>query len=132
PTCSVLLNGCAQPLGPGFRFADRHAEIQAIPEAPAKVHVRVTDRLENVGNRPLSELAAQVSLDAGYRAQNLRVSIDGHEAAVRSLSNTDARLTSAPFERVWKEKETREIIAEMDLLPTPDTRGSIAVSAAAF
>jgi len=60
------------------------------------------------------------------------VSVDGHDIAAHSLSSNDARLASASFDPAWGKNESREIVADMDLLPNSTGRGTVAVSADAF
>jgi len=123
-----------QPLGPGFRFVDRQTEIRAAAEAPdgAGLHVRVVDRFDNAGNRPLRSMEVRLPEGPTFGPQNLRVTIDGREVMPQRASDTDRRLMRAPFDPVWEQHQPREIVTEWDLMPESAGRGTVAASPLAF
>ena len=123
-----------QPLGPGFRFVDRQTEIRALADAPrgAGLHVRVVDRFENAGDRPLRSMEVRLPEGPTFGPQNLRVTIDGREISPQNSSDAAPRLMRAPFDPVWKQRQPREIVTEWDLVPEPTGRGTAAASAVAF
>lgn len=130
----VLANcaaGCVQPLGPGFRTEQRDTEIRAVPGEPAGLHVQVTDRLTNAGNRALSSLDVRLPEGPTFGTRNLRVTIDGREVTTQAASSAGSRMARAPFDPVWREKQARDIIVACDFLPEPGGRGTIAVASAA-
>jgi len=130
---SFLTAGCVEPLGPGFFFLDRHAEIRAESDATrgSALHLRVVDSFNNAGNRSLQSLEVRMP-GLAFGSRNLRVTVDGHAVSPQSASATDSRLLSAPLDPVWKRNQPREIVTEWDLLPPGDGRGTIAASADAF
>ena len=123
-----------EPLGPGFFFLNRQTEIRGAaggsPGAP--LHIRVVDRFDNAGNRPLQSLEVRLPDGPTFGSQNLRVTIDGHTVSPQSASDTDHRLMRAQFDPVWKRHQPREIVSEWDLQPEPDGRGTVAASSEAF
>ena len=123
-----------EPLGPGFFLVDRHTEIRAPTNATpdAALHIKVVDFLNNAGNRPLRSLEVRLPDGPSFGARNLRMTIDGHEVSPQSAEDTDRRLMVAPFDPTWKRNQTREIVTEWDLMPEPEGRGTVAVSAEAF
>jgi hypothetical protein len=121
-----------QPLGPGFRFVDRQTEIRAVADAPDRLHVRVVDRLDNAGDRPLRSMEVRVPEGPAFGSQDLRVSINGREVSPQRTSDTDRRLVRMSFDPVWGQQQPREIVTEWDLAPGPASRGVVAASAVAF
>jgi hypothetical protein len=124
--------GCVHPLGPGFHFDERQAEILVSTGAPGRIHLKVTDRLENTGNRKLDSLAVRLPDAPSFGAQNLRVLIEGKAINPPHISKTDTRMVSATFNPPWQQTEKREIVAEWDLAPEASTRGNVAASADGF
>ena len=131
---AFLTTSCVQPLGPGFRFVDRQTEIRAVAEAPlgAGIHVRVVDRFDNAGNRPLRSMEVRLPEGPTFGLQNLRVTIDGREVLPQRASDADHRLMRAPFDPVWEQHQPREIVTEWDLMPEATGRGTVAASPLAF
>lgn len=129
---TFLAAGCVHPLGPGFDFADRQAEIRVTGASPGRIHIRVVDELENAGNRPLRSLEVRLPEGTVLGERNLRVLIDGAEVSPQHRSETDVRLMSAPFDPPWQENEKRKVVTEWDLLPEFSARGTIVASLDGF
>jgi hypothetical protein len=131
--CSFLAAACVEPLGPGFFFLDRHAEIRATDATRgAALHIKVVDFFTNAGDRPLRSLEVRLPDGPTFGSQNMRVTIDGHAVSPQSAADIDRRLMIAPFDPVWKRNQPREIVTEWDLMPELDGRGTIAASSEAF
>lgn len=128
----VFAGGCVHPLGPGYEFADRQAEIRVSGDQPGRIRVRVDDRLENAGNGPLHSLEVRLPEGAEFRPQNLRVLIDGTEVATERSSSTDVRMMRAPFDPVWQQDQTRHVVTEWDLAPDFSPRGTVVASPDGF
>ncbi|HEV2521327.1 MAG TPA: hypothetical protein VGT24_03010 [Candidatus Acidoferrales bacterium] len=127
-----LASGCVQPLGPGFHFADRRADILVSGGAPGRIHLKVTDQLLNAGDRTLHSLEVRLPEARSFGEQNLRVLIDGKEVSPQHSSKTDSRRMSAPFDPPWERNAARQIVTEWDLMPEPSARGTIAASENGF
>jgi hypothetical protein len=130
--CAFLAAGCVQPLGPGYQFADRQAEILVSGAAPSRIHFHVADELENAGDRPLRSLEVRLPEGRVFGEQNLRVVIEGAEVSAQHSSKTDARMMRAPFDPPWPQNEKRKVITEWDLVPESSARGTIVASADGF
>ncbi len=130
--CAFLAAGCVQPLGPGYTFAGRRAEILVSGAAPGRIHFHVADELENAGDRPLRSLEVRLPEGPVFGEQNLRVEIEGAEVSPQRSSPTDARLMRAPFNPPWAQNENRKIVTEWDLVPGSSERGTIVASANGF
>lgn len=130
--CVILTSGCVHPLGPGFHFAAREAEISAVPGSPNQLRVRVVDRLENAGDRTLHSLEVRLPESPSFGTQNLQMSIEGKEVLPEHSSTADRRMMSASFDPAWKQDQSRKIVAEWNLFPSTEARGSIAVSERGF
>lgn len=130
--CAFFAAGCVQPLGPGFRFADRQTEIRVSEGTPGRIHFHVVDELENAGDRPLHSLDVRLPEGSAFGAQNMSVQIDGVEISPQHSSAIDSRMMSAAFDPTWKRNEGRTIISEWDLMPESSERGTIAASADGF
>jgi hypothetical protein len=127
-----LASGCVQPLGPGFHFADRQAEVLVSEGAPGRIHLKVTDQLLNAGDRSLHSLEVRLPEAPSFGAQNLRVLVNGTEVSPQRSSKTDYRRMRAPFDPPWGQNETRQIVTEWDLMPEPSARATIAASENGF
>ena len=123
-----------QPLGPGFRFINRQTEIRAVADSTngGGLHIRVVDRFDNAGDRPLRSMEVRLPEGPSFGLRNLRVTIDGRAVSPQSVSDADRRLMRAPFDPAWEQHELREIITESDLMPEPAGRGTVAASPLAF
>lgn len=121
-----------QPLGPGFRFVYRQADIRPAPGAPEQLQVRVVDRFENVGDRPLHSLDARLPEGFERGRDNIRVTIDGRSVLAQRIPGADQRLIRAPFDPVWEQRQPREIVTDWEFPAGPADRRSVAASAVAF
>lgn len=130
--CGLFIAGCVHPLGPGFHFDQRQAEVLVSTGAPGRIHLKVTDRLENAGDRKLDSLAVRLPDVPSFGAQNVRVLIDGAAISPPHISKTDNRMMSATFNPPWQQAEKREIATEWDLVPEASTRGNAAASPDGF
>jgi len=130
--CTVLAAGCVHPLGPGYQFSDRQAEILVSRAAPGRIHFHVVDELENAGDRPLRSLIVRLPEGRVFGVQNLRVLIEGMEVSPQRSSQTDARMMRAPFDPPWEQNEMRKVVAEWDLVPESTARGTIVASSEGF
>jgi hypothetical protein len=129
---TFLAAGCVQPLGPGFQFADRQAEIRVSGASPGRIHIHVVDELENDGDRPLRSLEVRLPEGPVFGEQNLRVLIEGAEVSPQHSSEMDLRMMRAPFDPPWKRNEKRKVVTEWDLLPESSARGTIVASPDGF
>jgi len=127
-----LASGCVHPLGPGYQFTDRQAEIRVSGASPGRIHIRVTDELENAGDRPLRSLEVRLPEGPVFGEQNLRVLIEGAEVSPQHSSETDVRMMRAPFDPPWAQNEKRTIVTEWDLAPESSARGTIVASPDGF
>ena len=129
---TFLAAGCVQPLGPGYQFADRQAEILVSRAAPGRIHFHVVDELENAGDRPLRSLEVRLPEGPVFGEQNLRVVIEGAEVSPQHSSQTDVRMMRAPFDPPWPQNEKRKVVTEWDLVPESTGRGTIVASPDGF
>ena len=130
--CACFAAGCVHPLGPGYHFPDRQAEIRVSGASPGRIQIRVTDELVNAGDRPLHSLDVRLPEGPAFGERNLRVHIDGAEVSPERDSPIDPRMTRAPFNPVWRENETRRIVSECELRPEFSSRGTIVASPDGF
>jgi hypothetical protein len=130
--CASLAAACVHPLGPGYQFADRQAEILVSGAAPGRIHFHVADELENAGDRPLRSLEIRLPEGPVFGEQNLRVVIEGAEISPQRSSPTDVRMMRAPFDPPWPQNEKRSVVTEWDLVPESSARGTIVASPSGF
>jgi peptidase M1-like protein len=129
--CAALL-GCAVALGPGFNHADRIVSVSAISIEPARISVRVTDKLENIGNRGLTYLDVSLPAGSSFGTQNLGITVAGKTAAGRKVNAESGSLLRISFNPAWPIGEGREIDFGYELEPSPEARGAIAATADDF
>jgi hypothetical protein len=118
----ALQTGCGAALGPGFGHAARQIEIS--PADSESLHVRVTDRLVNAGNRSLTFLDVNLPAKVAAEQDHLAIRVDDHAA------NTSTFGPGAPvriiFDPPWKIGEQRTIVMQYDLHPDNSGRGIVA------
>jgi hypothetical protein len=131
-TGTFLAAACVQPLGPGYQFAGRQAEILVSSASPGRIHFHVVDELENAGDRPLRSLEVRLPEGPAFGEQNLRVLIEGVEVSAQHDSETDVRMMRAPFDPPWKQNQKRKVVTEWDLTPESSARGTSAASPDGF
>ncbi len=129
---TFLAAGCVHPLGPGYQFADRQAEIRVSGASPGRIHFHVADELENAGDRPLRSLEVRLPEGSAFGEQNLRVLIEGAPVSPQHSSETDIRMMRAPFDPLWEQNQKRKIVTEWDLMPQSSARGTIVASPDGF
>ena len=129
---TIFAAGCVHPLGPGYQFADRQAEILVSGASPGRIHFHVADELVNAGNRPLRSLEVRLPEGPVFGEQNLRVLIEGAEVFPQRSSETDIRMMRAPFDPPWEQNEQRKVVTEWDLVPEASARGTIVASRDGF
>ncbi len=127
-----LAAACVHPLGPGYHFADRQAEIRFAAAAPGSIHFRTLDELKNNGDRPLHSLNVRLPEATSFGAQNVRVLIEGAPVSPQRNSPVDARMVSAPFDPAWEQNGSRKVVTEWDLSPESSGRGTIVASPQGF
>jgi hypothetical protein len=129
---AFLTTSCVQPLGPGFHFAGRQTEIRVSAGAPEKLHIRVVDQFDNVGDRSLRSLEVRLPEGPSLGVQKVRMTMDGKEVSPEHSSELDQRMMRAAFDPAWEQQQPREIVTEWDLMPEASARSTVAASAAAF
>jgi hypothetical protein len=130
--CAFFAAGCSHPLGPGFHFDDRQAEIRFLSGVPESIHFQVADELENAGDRSLRSLEVRLPQGPVFGERNLRVVIEGGQVSPQPSSETDNRMMRAPFDPPWEQKEKRKVVTEWDVFPESSPRGTIVASADGF
>lgn len=129
---ALFAAGCVHPLGPGYQFADRQAEIRVSGAAPGLIHIRVADDLKNAGDRPLHSLEVRLPEGPAFGEKNMRVLIEGVEVSPQRSSQIDDRMMRVPFDPTWRQAAKRNVVTEWDLSPESSPRGTIAASADGF
>jgi hypothetical protein len=131
-SATLFLAGCAVPLGRGFYFRTRQTQVSEVSEAPARIHVQVTDRLRNAGDRDLSFLDVGVPAGDSFRADNLSIHVDGKDAessAARPGQASPLRLRFAP---AWKQGDERTFVFDYDFEPAEAGREGVSVTVDSF
>jgi hypothetical protein len=88
--------------------------------------------MENTGDRPLRSLEVRLPPGQILPAQNLTVIIGGRESSPKLVTESDPRLRRIPFDPVWEQRQSRDIVTEWSVSPGASASGDIAASAAAF
>lgn len=129
----LFLTGCAVPLGPGFRLRARQMVLGEAPApSAAPVRVRVAERMENTGNRPLAYL--DVTLPAAIAAgrSNLTIRIDGRTVPPVAVRDAPGAPLRVRFDPPWPPRQAREVVLEYDLATDPGRGGVAAVTPDGF
>lgn len=129
------LTGCAVPLGAGFHLDAREIQVRAQPSDPPMLHVLVSDRLGNVGNRPLDSLIVELPSGSTFGLSNLRATVDGEDAEPHLLPSSAAQLYRVPFDPAWPDgapNHMHVVVLEYDLAPAPGGRGTMGLATESF
>lgn len=129
---SVSLFGCAVALGPGFNHAYRSVDVSATSIEPTHIHVQVSDKLENIGDRSLTYLDVALPDGPSFGTSNVSVTVGGKAVAGRRVTQESGPSLRIPFEPPWPQGERREIAFAYDLEPAPEGRGVVAATADGF
>src|ERR1700747_880427 len=88
--CLILLSvssfGCAVALGPGFNQAYRSVDVSATSIEPTHIHVQVSDKLENIGDRSLTYLDVALPDGPSFGTSNVSVTVGGRAIADRRMT----------------------------------------------
>jgi hypothetical protein len=131
----ACLAGCAVPLGAGYRLDAREIQVRAQPSDPPVLHVLVSDRLANVGNRPLDSLIVEMPAGSTFGLSNLRATVDGEDAEPHLLPGPVAESYRVPFDPAWPDgapNRMHSVVLEYDLVPAAGGRGTMGLAAASF
>jgi len=120
------------PLGPGFRLHSRQMMLGETPAQPAPVHVRIADRMENTGNRPLDFLDVNLPVTINAATSNLTIRMDGRTVSPLPVSDAPDAPLRLRFDPPWPPRQRREAVLEYDLATDPDLGGVAAATPDGF
>jgi hypothetical protein len=129
---SISLLGCAVALGPGFRQPYRSVDVSTTSVEPTHVHVQVTDKLVNVGDRSLSYLDVALPRGPSFGTRDVRVMVGAKAVSSQRVTDESGPSLRVPFDPPWPPGEAREISLAYDLDPAPEGRGVVAASTDGF
>src|SRR5690242_2151738 len=129
---STSLLGCAVALGPGFNHSYRSVDVSATSIEPTHIHVQVTDKLENIGNRGLAYLDVALPRGPSFGTRDVIVTIGAKAVRTSTVNRESGPSSRVPFDPRWRQGEEREIAFAYDLEPTPEGRGVVAATSDGF
>jgi hypothetical protein len=129
---SISLSGCAVALGPGFNHAYRSVDVSATSAGPTHIHVKVTDRLENVGNGGLPYLDVTLPGGPSFGTRDVDISVGGKKVASQRVNRQSGPSLRVPFDPPWLQGQEREIAFAYDLDPAAEGRGVVAATPDGF
>jgi hypothetical protein len=129
---SVLFLGCAVPLGRGFNHAYRSVDVSATSTEPAHIHIKILDKLENVGDRSLAYLDVDLPSGPSFGTKDINITVDGKAVASRPVVQQSGPSLRIPFDPPWPQGQEREISFTYDLNPAPEGRGVVAATTDGF
>ncbi len=97
-----------------------------------RIHMRVTDALENVGIGALPYLDVDLPTGSQFDVSNLSFRIDGREVEATRVGGDPAAPIRVRFGGPWKPAEKRTVVVEYDLGAKPDSSGEVGASAEGF
>ncbi len=129
---SASLLGCAVALGPGFSHFYRSVDISATSIEPTHIHVQVTDKLENVGNRGLAYLDVTLPEGPSFGTRNVSITVGGKTVVSQRVTRQSGPSLRVPFDPQWRQGEKKEIAFAYDLDPAAEGRGVVAATPDGF
>jgi hypothetical protein len=130
---SVLLcaSACAVPLAPGYRVVKESREVRFVPSQPAELQIRARYTLQNSGNGDLTFLDANFPEERAFGRTNLRVEVDGRDAATANLpadyQKAEPNALRIPLDPPWGRKQTRQLSVEYTLRSPTDSGARITI-----
>ena len=119
---------CAVPIGPGFRLQTRQMVLGQSVTQPAPVHLRVTDRMLNSGNRALDFLDVSLPVALVSGRGNLTIQVDGKTVAPVPLGDDLESPVRVRFDPPWPVRQARDIVLEYDVASGSVGGGGIAAA----
>lgn len=129
---SAPLLGCAVALGPGFSHSYRSVDVSATSIEPTHIHVRVADKLENIGDRGLAGLDVTLPGGPSFGTRDVNVTVGEKAVPNRRVTRQSGPSLRVPFDPPWLKGEEREIAFAYDLEPAPEGRGVVAATSDGF
>jgi hypothetical protein len=137
---TVFLAGCAVPMGPGFQHSTRKDAISEVVGGPPitsgepsdHIHMQVTDVIENVGNGAIAYLDVGLKRGPAFRVANLTLHVDGRQIESARMARDPAAPTRVQFAIPWKPNESRTIVFDYDVAPSPGSDAAVGASADGF
>lgn len=115
---ALCASSCAVPLAPGYRILKESREIRFVPGQPPELQIHVGYKLVNSGNSDLKFVDAIFPEEEAFGRKNLRVEVDGREAALASLpleyQQNEPNALRISFDPSWTRKQTRELTIEYE------------------
>ena len=115
--------GCSVPLGPGFLLNTRRTDVSSLPAQPAHIHVRVTDQLQNIGDRSLPDADVSLPESPTFGIEKLNILVDGRPANVTSRPGA---LVRVHFDPAWSPKQLRIVAFDYEYASKSAAQGSAA------
>ncbi|HXJ15645.1 MAG TPA: M1 family aminopeptidase [Candidatus Polarisedimenticolia bacterium] len=107
---------CAVPLAPGYRILKESREIHFVPGQNPELRIHVGYTLVNSGNSDLNFVDAVFPDEEAFGRENLRVEVDGRQAALESLppeyQQDEPSALRIAFDPIWKRKQKRDLTIE--------------------
>lgn len=120
------------PLGPGYQIERQQLEVRYLAASPARLHIRATYRLKNIGNNELTLLEVALPGEQMMGRTNLHATVDGREVSLQPVGNGVARGSRVPFDPPWPPKQRRVLVFEYDVAPAPPGHALLAVNEGSF
>ena len=124
--------GCAVALGPGFSHSYRSVDVSPTSIEPTHIHVQVTDKLENIGNRTLRYLDVTLPGGPAFGTRNVTISIGGKDVAPQKVNRQSGPSLRIPFDPAWLQGQEKEITFASDFDPAAEGRGVVAATPDGF
>jgi hypothetical protein len=128
----LFLLACAVPLGPGYQIEQLQFEVRYLMTSPARLHVRASYRLKNIGNSKLLFLEVTLPGEQSLGRQSLRAWVDGREISLQPVGIGGSRIVRIPFDPPWPQKQRRVLAFGYDLAPPAPGHAMLAVNDASF
>ena len=129
---SIALSGCAVALGPGFSHSYRSVDVSPASIEPTRIHVQVTDKLENIGNRSLRYLDVTLPSGPSFGTKDVSISVGGKNVASQTVNRESGPSLRVPFDPPWLQGQEEEIAFAYDFDPAAEGRGVVAATPDGF
>jgi len=120
-------SACTTPLTPGYQILKESREVQYVQGSTPELRVKANFTLQNSGNSELPFIEARFPAAKEFGRKNLRVTVDGHDAAISDLpleyQQNSPNTLRIGFEPSWTQKQKRQLVIEY-ALSSPEDSGS--------
>jgi Peptidase family M1 domain len=133
---ALCASACAIPLSPGYRILKESREVRFVPGQSPELQIHVRYKIQNSGNSDLAFVDVAFPEEQSFGRKNLRVEVDGHEAAPAKLPAEyqweQPNALRIALDPPWARKQNREFSIEYAFVAPANSGAAITLDERSF